>query len=565
MTSSAPVHLSIGTLLFRHSPKLLVTAVIFGVLAGGLYSLIIPLVLAALGEQKGAAATAATTAATGYGAAAFFSLCCLVLLTKAASIILINNIAKSATAQLRIDISARVGKMLVGDVESIGLPRLLNVLVSDVNHVAGAAVAIPMILVSTVTVVGMLGYLATLDLVIFGIVVVAIVLGVTMFQVPMGLAGQLYRRARDLRDTVQEGVRGLVHGTFELKLDSAKSVRYQHEELVQPQLESVRLEKIGDTMMHLGGTASDLLAFFIIGIVVYVLPHYVSASATTSYGVVMALLYISAPVSNILALLPHVRASQIALERILALFAQGEEVVSDSSAGVFDGWREISTHALSYQYQDADGKGFSVGPIDLCFRRGQVNFIIGGNGSGKTTLSKLLSLHYQPAGGEIRVDGAVVAAGNIASLRRHVSVIYSNYYLFRKLYRPAREHDARQVEQWLALLGLTGKTEFVDGQFSTTRLSDGQRRRLALLVVLLEDRDIYVFDEWAADQDPGFKRAFYETFLPEMKRNNKLVLVITHDDRYFACADRLIFMESGQILEIREQGAGNAPPFSMPP
>lgn len=555
MNSAVPSRPSLGSLLFRHSPKLLMTAVALGALAGALYGLVIPFVLAAL-RNPGQLPAA-------QGASAFFGLCLLVLVAKAGSIILINNIAKAATGKLRVDIAARVGKLPVAEVENLGMARLFNVLVDDVNRVAGAAVAIPMALVSGVTVLGMLAYLATLDLAIFALVLGAIVIGVAMFQLPMGYAGRFYRAARDLRDTVQEGVRGLVQGAFELKLDQGKAARYLDEEIAQPQRGAVRLDQLGDTLMHVAGTASDLLAFFVIGLVVYVLPQYVPAPEATRYGVVMALLYISAPVAAILALLPHIRTGQIALERIVELFGYVEEAPGIGGAD-FSGWREISAHGLGYSYPDAGGRGFTVGPVDLHFQRGQVNFIVGGNGSGKTTLSKLLSLHYQPSLGELRVDGKAVDGANIGCLRRHVAVIYSNYYLFRKLYRPLSGRESALVADWLDLLGLSGKTEFVDGQFTTTKLSDGQRRRLALLVALLDERDIYVFDEWAADQDPGFKRAFYQHFLPQMKRDGKLVLVISHDDRYFDCADRLILMESGRVREIRDNAAVTSHPAPAP-
>lgn len=555
MNSAVPSRPSLGSLLFRHSPKLLMTAVALGALAGALYGLVIPFVLAAL-RNPGQLPAA-------QGAPAFFGLCLLVLVAKAGSIILINNIAKAATGKLRVDIAARVGKLPVAEVENLGMARLFNVLVDDVNRVAGAAVAIPMALVSGVTVLGMLAYLATLDLAIFALVLGAIVIGVAMFQLPMGYAGRFYRAARDLRDTVQEGVRGLVQGAFELKLDQGKAARYLDEEIAQPQRGAVRLDQLGDTLMHVAGTASDLLAFFVIGLVVYVLPQYVPAPEATRYGVVMALLYISAPVAAILALLPQIRTGQIALERIVELFGYPEEAPGNGGAD-FSGWREISAHGLGYSYPDAGGRGFTVGPVDLRFQRGQVNFIVGGNGSGKTTLSKLLSLHYQPSLGELRVDGKAVDGANIGCLRRHVAVIYSNYYLFRKLYRPLNGRESALVADWLDLLGLTGKTEFIDGQFTTTKLSDGQRRRLALLVALLDERDIYVFDEWAADQDPGFKRAFYQHFLPQMKRDGKLVLVISHDDRYFDCADRLILMESGRVREIRDNAATAIHPAPAP-
>ena len=88
-----------------------------------------------------------------------------------------------------------------------------------------------------------------------------------------------------------------------------------------------------------------------------------------------------------------------------------------------------------------------------------------------------------------------------------------------------------------------------DGVFSTTRLSRGQRKRLALVTAYLEDRPIYLFDEWAADQDPLFRRVFYQRLLPELKRRGKTVVAVTHDDRYFDAADQLIKLEEGKVVK----------------
>ena len=104
------------------------------------------------------------------------------------------------------------------------------------------------------------------------------------------------------------------------------------------------------------------------------------------------------------------------------------------------------------------------------------------------------------------------------------------------------------INRLLKQLKLDHKVTVVNGVFSTLALSDGQRKRLALLVALMEDRDIYLFDEWAADQDPLFKEIFYRTILPELKTKGKVVAVISHDDRYFDVADRILTMEQGRLL-----------------
>ena len=126
-------------------------------------------------------------------------------------------------------------------------------------------------------------------------------------------------------------------------------------------------------------------------------------------------------------------------------------------------------------------------------------------------------------------------------------MIFSDYHLFERLYGTAAVED-RRVFDLLRLMQIEQKTTWMDGRFQNQDLSTGQRKRLALVISLLEDKSIYIFDEWAADQDPAFRRFFYETLLPEMKAKGKTIVAATHDDRYFHVADRTIKMEVGQFV-----------------
>ena len=247
---------------------------------------------------------------------------------KATSVIVVNNIAKSAVAELRIQLAKKINRMALFNVEEIGFARLLNVLVGDVNSFSAAAVAIPMLLVSAVTVIGMLVYLAIFNVYIFLMVLSAIFFGVFIFRFPVSMASGIYEKVRVLRDVVQENVRGLVLGAYELKLNKDKAKTYIEEELVAPQRDSAKLEKLGDAVLHIAGTASDLLSFFIIGFMVFILPAFINLPASETYGIVMALLYISGPVANIMGMLQHLKVGQIALKRINEL----SDVLEDSCA-----------------------------------------------------------------------------------------------------------------------------------------------------------------------------------------------------------------------------------------
>jgi putative ATP-binding cassette transporter len=220
-------------------------------------------------------------------------------------------------------------------------------------------------------------------------------------------------------------------------------------------------------------------------------------------------------------------------------------------------WDAIRVRNLCYQHRSSnDEPSFQLGPIDLEIRKGEVTFIVGGNGSGKSTFCKLLTLHYAAGSGDIHFGSHRLSTENLASYRQQICAIYSDYYLFDRLLCDEQPQERERIAQYLTLLRLQDKLSIEGRKFSTTSLSDGQRKRLALLAALLEDKALYVFDEWAADQDPAFKEIFYRHIVHELKARDKAVVVISHDDRYFNEADRLVFMEQGKVLQVRDRQPG---------
>lgn len=250
--------------------------------------------------------------------------------------------------------------------------------------------------------------------------------------------------------------------------------------------------------------------------------------------------------------LPTVTRALVALKKVeslgLSLPANSNETTSVAAFPSEKFWQclELVNVTHSY-YQEREETNFILGPINLKFNPGELVFIVGGNGSGKSTLAKLISGLYIPETGEIYLDGKFIDNYNREWYRQQFSVVFSDFYLFERLLGLDSNDLDAQTQNYLAQLQLDHKVKVNNGVLSTTNLSQGQRKRLALLTTYLEDRPIYMFDEWASDQDPVFKDIFYTQLLPELKSRGKTVLVISHDDRYFHIADRIIKLEYGKV------------------
>jgi putative ATP-binding cassette transporter len=197
---------------------------------------------------------------------------------------------------------------------------------------------------------------------------------------------------------------------------------------------------------------------------------------------------------------------------------------------------------------------FVLGPLSLELHPGELVFIIGGNGSGKSTFVKVLAGLYQPLKGNVTLAGTMITDANREWYREHFSVVFSDYHLFNKLLGQSDSQVDRLASQYLRLLHIDQKVSVQERTFSTIDLSQGQRKRLALVTAYLEDRPIYVFDEWAADQDPQYKEIFYKKLLPDLRERGKLVVVITHDDRYFHLGNQVIKLEDGKVVESLKTG-----------
>jgi putative ATP-binding cassette transporter len=298
--------------------------------------------------------------------------------------------------------------------------------------------------------------------------------------------------------------------------------------------------------------AGQLLLFIIIGLVLFALPAWKNFSPQVLTGYAINTLYMMTPLQVILSALPALGRASVALRKVqdlgISLFEDPSEESSSTPVASEQSWHLLELVSVAHTYyRESEDDSFMLGPLDIRFLPGELVFLTGGNGSGKTTLMKLLTGLYLPESGQIILDGEPVAAQSLERYRQLFSTVFSDFYLFESLLGlNAPELDDR-ARRYLIDLHLDHKVRVENGVLSTLALSQGQRKRLALLTAYLEDRPFYIFDEWAADQDPVFKALFYTQLLPDLKRRGKTVLVISHDDKYYYVADRIIKLDRGKI------------------
>ena len=480
----------------------------------------------------------------------FLGLCVLVPVSRYVSTMLLVRLTEDAVFEARRTMAREILAAPLRQLESLGSHRLLATVTEDVRAISESLAVFPTLclnLAILASAIVYLGWLSGSALIVF---LVFLVFGVITYQLPLQRAVRHLRISRAAWDGLVQKVQGLTFGIKELKLS-----RRRREDFLQRGLESVAGEfraanMRGHTVATVAHSWGQILFFLAIGVLVIVVPRFQEVQPAALIGYTLTILYLAAPLETILGLMPMFGRAAAAVDAVQSLglsldpsVPSGETAVAENRAT----WRELRLHEIIHAYDSAQGESFSVGPISLTFRPGEIVFLVGGNGSGKTTLAKLLLGLYEPTSGEIRLDGRTVSEENREAYRQSFSAVFSDFFLFEELYGlDAQRLDERALE-YLKHLQLDHKVEVRNGAFSTIELSQGQRKRLALLSAYLEDRPILVFDEWAADQDPYFKQIFYTHLLPELRRQNKGVIAITHDDHYYQVADRIVKLDGGTV------------------
>ena len=482
----------------------------------------------------------------------FLGLVTVALTTTLISQFLLAQLAQDAIYKLRLRISGWILASPLRHLEELGSSRLLATLTEDIQAISSGVFSIPTLCVNAAIVIASLAYLGWLSMWVLLGTLVFMGLSISLVQVLIDRAVRSFTAAREENDALMQHFQAITNGIKELKLHFQRREDFVQEDL-QTTAATLREYRIGSQRaIALSGGVGELSFFVLLGLLVYGLPQIQTVSAELLSGYVLTISYLMRPIGNTLAILPSLTQAGVALRKIdtlgLSLASRAETL---ARLGTTDRqFKQIEIRQATHSYQLAGQENtFTLGPVDLTLSPGELVFIVGGNGSGKSTLAKLITGLYVPDAGEILLDGILVDDRNRELYRQLFSTVFADFYLFDRLLGLGLQDLDAQAKTYLEQLQLTHKVTIKNGKLSTTALSQGQRKRLALLTAYLEDRPIYLFDEWAADQDPFFREIFYQQLLPELKQRGKAVLVISHDDRYFHLADRLLKLDYGQIVD----------------
>ena len=535
------------TFLWNNSRRLVLVAVVTSIVCGLATAGLVACIHAAL-NQAGS-----IPAQIGWG---FLGLCALSLLSGIVAQIILVQISQGAIYDLRMRLSRQILATPLRDLERIGPHKLLSSLTDDILALSYGLLAVPIISVQVMIALGCLVYLGYLSLTLLGVILGFLAVAMVSYWIPSSVAIKRLELAREQQDHMFKHFRALTEGSKELKINAGRRWAFFHD-VFRPTADQYRAQNVVGFSIYAAAANWGYLSFFLmIGVVIFVLPNYMAMDTAMLTGATLILLYLRSPLELIFSMVPELARSQIALEKVkklginLSVAEQdGLDRMDHASAG--DGHR-LELRDVTYSFDREESHHFQLGPLNASFEQGEIVMIIGGNGSGKSTLVKLIAGLYAPDDGCVRWDGLDIAEGDRDGYRQNFAAVFSDFYLFETLLGMPVEGLDERAKEYLQRLQLDHKVKITEGAFSTLNLSQGQRKRLALLTAFLEDRPFYVFDEWAADQDPYFKEIFYTQILPELKAKGKGIICITHDEKYFHLSDRLIKLDCGKIEDVED-------------
>jgi len=461
--------------------------------------------------------------------------------------------------QLRLQLVRRILNTSLERQEQLGGPALYNVLTRDVTMVANATKQLPISLYNGLLLLAGISYLAWLSPLLFLCTLVLVALGVWGDFKLVGRTKIMMTDVRRFDERLFKQYEAVIEGRNELGLSQPRRQHLFNKRFEPAAKGAMDTAVKADLLWAINLNWTTVLVFGLIGLAFFLGMTQASITQDVVVGYVLTTMFLRTPIAMILEAIPSVIRGTVALKAIDKLkLADVAHTESGSEKPVAEAkFESLTLVNACYQYPNqGEEAGFTLGPANLQLNRGELIFLVGGNGSGKSTLAKLLTGLYLPTDGVVKLNAEAVTSENVVHYRSCFSTIFPNFFLFDDVLDGSYKADSDahdndyfkgRVDYYLKRLAIDHKVSIDEGKLSTTSLSQGQRKRLALLLMYMEDRQVLLLDEWAADQDPVFRDVFYREILPELKAAGKTIIAISHDDRYFDAADKVYRLDRGCI------------------
>jgi putative pyoverdin transport system ATP-binding/permease protein len=426
-----------------------------------------------------------------------------------------------------------------------------SALVFDVDVLTQASLNIIVFLTSAITTIACLAYMAVLSMPLFLLTLGVSALGVIVYQVGTIGNNKKFTKTREYESKFMFYFNSILNGFKEIKINPSNGNNILKNK-INPIANNSYENNTGAFVGFLNNqTIGQVLFYVLIASILLFFSVRLNISSSVTINFLFILMALLAAIEAIMVLLPGLMRAKVSMNRLVNL---RKDIVTDINASkeytvTKEEFDSISLKNISYRYEDANKEvTFEIGPISLHIEKNDVIFIYGGNGSGKTTLVMSLLGLQEPHAGTFYFNGVPVTEETMKKYKSLYSVVFNDFYLFDEFYS-VKQLDVDKANAYLQLFEIEEKVSITDNHFSTIELSTGQRKRLALITALLENKPVLVLDEWAADQDPHFRRKFYQEIIPVLKEDGFTIIAITHDDAYYHHADKLYKMEYGQLID----------------
>ncbi len=518
----------------------------------------------------------------------FALLVLLLLVTTFVSQYALTRLGHKFVYELRTKLVKQIIDTTVPQIDHLGSARLLASLSSDIQSITVAFVRMPELVQGVILSVGVGLYLGWLSLPLLLIVMFWIAMTIWISTLLVKHVYTHLTKLREINDVLYQDYQSIIEGRKELALNQHRAQKLYTDDFLAHAKSYEKTVTKSDTFHLSAVNWSNIMMFASIG-VIFAISNYLGISMGIATTFSLTILFMQSPLLHAVGAYPTLQTAQVALDKIQSLeLAEYQPLFRTDNTSQH--WQTISLTDVNYRYnvsnnsvsnasdnasdnasnssvsnsndtgaqaliaKDSDHSGNILKDVNLTLRRGDVVFLIGANGSGKSTLAKIITGIFTPTTGAVTIDKQPVNSQNNADYRQLYSAIFSDQHIFKQLIgRQGRQPDKALVNAWLHKLDLQDKISVADNQLSTDKLSQGQRKRLAMLIAVAEQKDILLLDEWAADQDPAFRRVFYQTLIPELKALGKTLFIISHDDGYFEHADRLLLMKEGRLIELNAE------------